>query len=381
MKIALVTAYFSPTPAPRAHRATELAIEFSKQGHDVTVYNTSSELNFDYKSFERTHNLKIINLNIMQINSISKNTASKFKHSLFLKGFVVFRKIVFYFTSGSWLKFSLALRSKLVFETSYDLLISVGLPFQLHAAVARISRKKKIAECLVADYGDPFSRNNINLKLAPYFQLFEKKAMKSFDFISIPTDKAKESFTWLKSESCIKVIPQGFNFDSIKVKDKILNNVPTFGYGGLFYSDIRNPVIFFDYLCSLQSDFKFVIYTNINYADSYSCIEPYIEKLGKRLSVNNQIPREKMLYELSSLDFVININNISANQIPSKLIDYALINKPVFSLTQNYFDVIRFTEFLNGDYSSYSPMDITNYNIVKIAGDFLKLVKEKQEKL
>ena len=42
MKIAIVTAYYEPIPAPRAFRAAELAREFVRRGYEVSVFNTTS---------------------------------------------------------------------------------------------------------------------------------------------------------------------------------------------------------------------------------------------------------------------------------------------------------------------------------------------------
>ena len=78
------------------------------------------------------------------------------------------------------------------------------------------------------------------------------------------------SYLWLKEEKSIKVIPQGFNFDDIRLAEYQRNPIPTFGYAGLFYSDIRSPKNLFEFLCSLDFDFRFVIYTNLSSADSYS---------------------------------------------------------------------------------------------------------------
>lgn len=43
--------------APRAFRATEIAKEFSKRGHNVTV--PTHKGNNDYSEFERKYNLKV----------------------------------------------------------------------------------------------------------------------------------------------------------------------------------------------------------------------------------------------------------------------------------------------------------------------------------
>ena len=39
MNIVIIAPYYYPIPVPRAFRATELAQEFVRRGHNVTVYN------------------------------------------------------------------------------------------------------------------------------------------------------------------------------------------------------------------------------------------------------------------------------------------------------------------------------------------------------
>ena len=79
----------------------------------------------------------------------------------------------------------------------------------------------------------------------------------------------------------------------------------------------------------MDFDFRFVIYTNLSSADSYSCLEPYVRKLGAKLELRHSIPRLDLIYCLSSMDFIVNVNNASENQIPSKLIDYKLSGRPI----------------------------------------------------
>jgi len=376
MKIFIVTAYFYPIPCPRSFRATELALEFAKRGHEVVVYNATTSIGFDYVKYESENCIKIINLDIMN-DRVSDSKSKVIKSKLMLKLFLYIRIVLFYFTSGRLLTMALGLKRKLVFYDECDLLLSIGLPFQIHWAVARIAKKHKIADCYVADYGDPFSKNNSNIKVAKYFQYIEKNSISEFDYISVPTSKVVNDYLWLKDKSKIKVIPQGFDLSNIELNKYIPNEVPVFGYAGLFYSDIRNPKSFFEYLCGLDVDFVFIIYTNINNADSFSCIEPYIDRLGSKLVINDLVGRNELIYQFSSIDFIININNTTKNQIPSKLIDYALTKRPIFSLDQVHFNVKVFELFMVGNYSGKEDIDISENDIVCVVDKYLDLHKSK----
>ena len=54
-KILLVSNGFYPEISPRSFRATELAKEFSRQGHDVTVISKYRDFNYD--DFLKKHSI------------------------------------------------------------------------------------------------------------------------------------------------------------------------------------------------------------------------------------------------------------------------------------------------------------------------------------
>jgi len=376
MEIAIVTAYFLPVNNPRAFRATELAEEFSRRGHNVTVYNAFYVANFDYESFGDTIKYRLINLNLLKFNSSDAPKDKKqTKENYFIAGIKNYIKDkLFYFTTNTWLVLYLKLRRSLKIYEPFDLLISIGLPFHVHWAVGNIINKnKELFKCTVADCGDPFSYNTV-APIAPYFKLIEKRTLNRFDFISVPIPEAVSAFTAFKDESKIKIIPQGLNFEKIHIAEYTKNKIITFGFAGLFYSKIRNPKMFFEYLCGLDINFRFLIYTNIQAPDSYSCILPYIEKLNVKLVVNNLVSRENVIYELSRMDFLINFSNISTNQSPSKLIDYTLAKRPIFSMNQNYFDREKFDLFLKGDYTGALNFSLSSFDIRNIAYSFTDLL-------
>jgi len=374
MRIGILTAYFLPIQTPRAFRAYELAEEFANLGHEVKVFNAITVRDFDYTKMVRSYTLE--NLDILTFEQTSATEKKRLKSNRILSFIRYINKnLLYYSTTNTWLKYYFRLRSKLIINEKYDLFISIGLPFHSHWVLSKLIKKnKELLPCTVADYGDPFSTNQLS-KVAPYFKLIEKRVLTNFDYISVPINEAISSFSSFKHESNIKVIPQGFNFDAIKTANYIKKIIPTFGYAGLFYCKIRNPKLLFDYLCELDSDFMFILYTDVNVLDNMLCIQPYITKLGNKLIVNPIRPREEVILELSKMDFLINVNNISKNQNPSKLIDYALSKRPVFTMNQNYFDKDVFNRYLQGDYSDNINLNIECYNIKNIANNFIALTK------
>lgn len=370
MKIAIITAVYAPTSTPRAFRATELAKEFARRGHEVTVYNCTSVLGHPPIEVE---NVKYINLGIRKVSD--GNLKRKIRnHSAFVKIFNLIKRIAFYWTLSTWMIYLRGIYLYFRPKEKYDLLISIGLPFTIHWGVSTRIRGNNIAKCYVADYGDPFSRNNKNIKVAKYFQYIEKMVINKFDYITIPTEKAIPTYQWLKPIENIKVIPQGFCFEEVKLQNYRPNNIPTFAYAGIFYPDIRNPQKLFEILLSFDFDFTFYIYTAQSNTDSYECILPYIDKFQGKLVIKDVIPRLKLIEELSKMDFIVNMNNTSSNQVPSKLIDYSLAERPIYSCSPNEIDIEKLKKFCMGDYQGKEVIEIEKYNIKIVVDNFCKLI-------
>ena len=100
----------------------------------------------------------------------------------------------------------------------------------------------------------------------------------------------------------------------------------------------------------------------------------YADRSGGRIRLKDYLPRKELLFELSKLDFVVNFENAGEKQSPSKLIDYAIINKPILSVNSFNFNETVALEFLAGSYES--GLIIKNrdqYRIQNVARKFLKL--------
>ena len=78
---------------------------------------------------------------------------------------------------------------------------------------------------------------------------------------------------------------------------------------------------------------------------------------------------------MSKADFLLNIENNTNKQSPSKLIDYAMTERPILSINSNE-DLNKelVKEFLSGDYSgSMKINNIDQYNIKHIVNQFVSL--------
>ena len=189
-------------------------------------------------------------------------------------------------------------------------------------------------------------------------------------FITVPAEGAKNAYLD-EFRKKIHVILQGFSFENIKTyQSKVENPIPTFAYAGAVYKRKRDPTIFLEYLSSLKLNFKFIIYT-----DETDLYKPFLQVLGEKLELRNYISREDLIFELSKMDFLVNLENIHNEQVPSKLIDYSLTGRPILSIGSVEINENAINDFLSGDYSHTLSIDLERFKIENVAGKFLELAK------
>jgi hypothetical protein len=365
--ILVVSSSFYPQISPRSFRTTELVKELAKQGHMVTLYTLkdstihekiAAEWNIVIKDLGK---LKLGRINVSHRNkwiSLSKRIVNR----LFLVLFE-YPDIELMFNAAK------SIRN----ENGYDLLISIAVPHPIHWGVARaVKKNKNLTKCWVADCGDPFMGNVLDsFKKLFYFKYIEKWFCRNADYITVPTEQSKAGY-FHEFHSKIKVIPQGFNLEDTPVfTGDIQNAIPTFGYAGTFIQGSRDPRELLEFLCAQQSPYKFILYTN-----DTGLVEPYLHRSGGQVEIRPYVPRPQLIYELSKMNFVVNFTNGTTLVTPSKLIDYAIIKRPVLSIDTGKFNSSVIQQFLNGDYHNrFVVNDAEQYDIKTIAKKFIMLTK------
>ena len=81
---------------------------------------------------------------------------------------------------------------------------------------------------------------------------------------------------------------------------------------------------------------------------------------------------------MSSMDFLININNNSEVQTPSKLIDYSISKRPILNISTDFpiKERTNFEEFIKGDYSAqYLVKNVEQYDSKNVCLKFINLYK------
>jgi hypothetical protein len=371
-KILVVSRAFYPQNSPRSFRTTELVKEFCKQGHAVTLL-TVLENDFDYSDFLAQYPISLESMGDLKWKHFRKNRS--FFGDLPRK----LDRLLHLFLEYPNIEILFRLKKILPKYKDFDLLISVAVPHSIHWGVAAVRNPKNpIAKIWVADCGDPFMGNTLESIRPPfYFSYFEKKFCRAADFISIPTTTALNGY-YPEFHSKIVVIPQGFNFeDTPVVQTEAPNEILNFAYaGGVSLSGIRSPKKLIEFLLESGVPFQFHIYSN-----TYAVLTELAAAAPTSIFLHPPLPRTELLNELAKMDFLLNLDNGSTNQTPSKLIDYALVGKPILNVTAAHFDPALVTSFLNREYSQQLIIEnIERFNITNVAHQFLSLNNESHPK-
>ena len=365
--ILIISQHIFPKQTPRAHRATELAIEFSKKGYNVTVYSVLGK--YDYEEFCKKHNIIIKPIKLSW-------QYEPFSSDLNVKRYFIDKilgKLLQKILEFPNIEFLFKIPKIIQKEKIFDVLISIADPHMIHWGCAKAKEKypDKFPNTWIADCGDPYYANGKSEKYKEKFKKVEHLFCENANFITVPILEAINCY-FSKYESKIKVIPQGFKFEKEdKIKLKPINEIPTFAYCGNFFTGYRDPTIFFEFLLEAKFNFKFIIYT-----DHINLIVKYLPKLKDKIEIRPTIFRKEMIKEIKKMDFLVNIENTNLpGQLPSKLIDYAISNRPILSVNTSNFKSENVIEFLNGNYQTRLVVDnLKDYRIEEVTTKFIDLI-------
>jgi hypothetical protein len=362
--ILLVSSAFYPELSPRSFRATELAKEFCRQGHRVVVITKHRD--HDYTEFLNAYPLTLKMWSRTKFPVVPGSGNKRFNR--LLRGLSRILQILFEYPA---IEEMFKVKRMLKREMGHDLMISFAVPFPVQWGAAKGWRKKKpIAGTWVADCGDPYMGDVLDSFRKPfYFAYLEKSFCRKATYISIPVESARPAY-YKEFHPKIRIIPQGFDFDLGARKEAQVNNrVPEFAYAGGFLQGIRDPELLMRSLVHQDLPFKFHIFTN-----QPEILDKYREDLGEKLIVSGYIAREELLKVLSGMDFLINFDNNTTLNVPSKLIDYAIINRPVLNIDTHFIGE-DIEAFLKGDYTRRMQLpEPEQYHIQSVTKLFMDLL-------
>jgi len=342
-KILIVSHQFLPFISPRTTRWSLLIDELIKKGNEVTVLTGTApeELKKNYEVLYFGN--KQFSTNINKVRKDSQNSSNNYLKKII---YSILKTIYrFLFKTFSWPDYAMfwaftIFKNRKRIENKFDIIISVSLPFTSHLCAYIL--QKRISADWYMDIGDPFSLKinspeNNKIIYSYLNKYYEKKFYQNASKIIFTHNEVAE------------LHQNKFNIDRTKIvigypiallNENRINNSLNFnyedtplkiGYFGAFTKSVREPN---NYIISIA-----------NFLDDDIKHEWYINKESKKYftSIKNIsshqfldiLPREIALEVMvSKMHVLLSIGNFNKYQMPSKVIEYISLGKPVLHFAE-----------------------------------------------
>ena len=337
-KILIVTHQFLPHVSPRTTRWSLLIDELINKGNDVTVLSGT-----DSEGIEK--NYKILYFGNKQIssniNKIRQNSQDSSNNSIKKISYSILKKIYrFLFKTFSWPDYAMfwaftIYKNRKRIENNFDIIISVSLPFTSHLCAHIL--KKRINAQWYMDIGDPFtlkiySPENNKIIYSYLNKFFERKFYQNASKIIFTHNEVaelhKEKFDIDSSKIVIGYPIASLNDDIIKnsLSFNYKNTPLKIGYFGAFTKSVREPNNYIINIAnSLGDKTKHEWYINEESKKYFSSINDitfhqFLEILPRKLALEVMV---------NKIHILLSIGNFNKYQMPSKVIEYLSLGKPV----------------------------------------------------
>tara|TARA_B100001093_G_scaffold382820_1_gene368394 strand:- start:1964 stop:3187 length:1224 start_codon:yes stop_codon:yes gene_type:complete len=337
-KILIVSHQFLPYISPRTTRWKFLIDELITRGNEVTILTGTNPNdlvnNYDVLYFG--------NKNMSSAIDNLRKDSTKVENSFIKKNlYSLLKKIYrFIFKSLAWPDYAMfwiftIIKNKSKIPKNFDIIISVSLPFTSHVCGSILN--KSMSSKWFMDIGDPFSLKEHSFENNRFLysfinSYFEKKYYQMADkIIFTHTEASKLHMDKFQIDSSKLVIGHPISLIDENIiessnKYAYIDLPIKIGYFGIFTDGVRDP---YNYLNTVASSFKeeFHHYWFINDA-SIKYFSSLINSSNHKFKT--MIPREDALNEMiNNFHILLSIGNKNNYQLPSKVIEYISLGKPV----------------------------------------------------
>ena len=337
-KILVVSHQYLPYVSPRTTRWSLLIDELINRGNEVTVLTGTNPENIEKNYKILYFGNKQFSSNINKIRQSSKNSSN---NSIKKISYSVLKKIYrFLFKTFSWPDYAMfwaftIYKNRKSIENNFDIIISVSLPFTSHLCAYIL--KKRISGEWYMDIGDPFtlkinSPENNKIIYSYFNKFFERKFYQKASKIIFTHNEVaelhKKKFKIDQSKIVIGYPIALLNKDIIKnsLSFNYENTPLKIGYFGAFTKSVREPNNYLINIAnSLGDNIKHEWYINEESKKYFSSI--------KDISFHqfcDILPRELALEVMvDKIHILLSIGNFNKYQMPSKVVEYLSLGKPV----------------------------------------------------
>ena len=342
-KILIVTHQFLPHVSPRTTRWKMIVDDLIHRDNQVTIL-TGSPPDESVNEYEI---LYFGNKNISStISSIRKDANNSDQNSSLKKLIYNLLKKVyrFLFKSFAWPDYAMfwaftIYKNKHRIPRDYDYIFSVSLPFTSHLCASILN---KHAIDWIMDIGDPFSlkkdspENNklfysfINTRFEKkYYSKSKRIIFTHYESLLLHRDK----FNLDPNKLIVGHPISKIDYDKISESQKYnYSSLPiNIGYFGIFTEGIRLPNNYLNSIGkNLSQDFHHNWFIN---DESRKYFSSYFD--NKNHKFNNIIPRNEAIeLMVNEMHILLSIGNMNVYQLPSKVIEYIGLGKPVLHFAE-----------------------------------------------
>ena len=337
-RILIVTHQFLPFVSPRTTRWSYLIDELVGKGNKVTVLSGTNpeniEENYDVIYFGN----KKFSSNIRRVRQESNDSAN----NLFKKNiYSILKKIYrFLFKTFSWPDYAMfwavtIFRNRKRINDNYDIIISVSLPFTSHLCAYIL--KKRIHADWYMDIGDPFTlkiNSPENNKIIYSFlnKIYERKFYKIASKIIFTHKEVAElhenKFNIDKSKIIIGYPIASVNEQNLNIASNYnYKDTPIkIGYFGAFTKSVREPNNYINNIVNpFFEDVEHRWYMNQESKKYFASIKK--TSLHKFIDIVQR--KEALKIMVNEIHILLSIGNLNKYQMPSKVIEYLSLGKPV----------------------------------------------------
>lgn len=358
MKLLIVSHAYPPVRNARAFRWSALAELWASRGWDVQVVTSvfpGARSNEKLRAVEihRVGPVLLENVRSLlaplpsRVNSAPINRESPLSalRSLLRRIFrtihdATWKQVYWPDSTALWISAAQRKAAEILAVDPHRRVITVSLPFSDHLVGLRLKRHFADTKWIV-DIGDPFSImtespvNNHRL-YSRKNRTAESEVLEQSDAVSVTTAETLKLYagTFPRVAGKIKVIPP-LLIESPRTQGR--PNPNTLVFVGTLHRTVRSPsrvLTFFTGLLA-RSPRPYELHFYGNYAECADMFARLSTDVKRHVHLHGVVDRSEAVTAMQSATALINIGNETDYQLPSKLVEYASIGKPIVNVVGN----------------------------------------------
>jgi glycosyltransferase involved in cell wall biosynthesis len=234
---------------------------------------------------------------------------------------------------------------ELVSRQRPDVVISVCPTFTA-VLVGRAAQRAAPHVRWLIDVGDPFSLQvdaapNNSALYGPLNRRVEHAALLRADAVAVTTPHTAGRYAdaFPAAAPKIHVIPPLLSAPAAPPDAPLFaaDGVVRLVYVGTLYRGLREPRFLAELLqalCARQPGERYELHLYGDVHEFADVLADWRRRLGAALQVHGMVPRETIARAIESASVLVNIGNSSADQLPSKVVEYAASGKPILNIVR-----------------------------------------------